>query len=70
MTISKEMRRVLRKLYKAGPLTADEMGCSVSTLVALSKRKFIWVETTFNSIAFPRRALTSITDDGMKAIGG
>lgn len=64
MKTSKTMLRVLRRLLKGGPYSADELSCSISTLIALEKRGLVHVEMTFNSIAFPRRALVWITDTG------
>lgn len=66
MKVSKIQLRVLRDLRR-GPSNAHHLKCSVSTLCALEKRKLIHVETTFESVAFPRKALTYITDAGREA---
>jgi hypothetical protein len=65
VALSRSMIKTLRKLAN-GPDTATRMRCVVPTLVALERRKLIRVETTFNSIAFPRKALAYITDAGME----
>lgn len=62
--LTEPMLKALRNLANR-PATATELRCTISTLCALERRKLIRVETTFNSLAFPRKALANITDAGM-----
>lgn len=66
--ITAVMREVLGHLC-SGPMCAQQLGCSIETLRALERRRLIRVDTTFDSIVFPRRARANITDDGRRMAG-
>lgn len=66
--ITKTMRLTLAELV-SGAATAADLGCSVATLCALERRRLIRVETSFNALAFPRKALAYITEDGRRMAG-
>lgn len=68
MRLSDEQKRVLKRIARVGRASPNGCRCSVRTFIALSKRKLIHVETTFESIAFPASAMAIITDLGREAI--
>lgn len=68
MKLSDEQRRVLRRLNNKGPACAKDMRTGVRTLMALSSRGLIYVATTFDSVAFPQKAVAQITESGQAAL--
>lgn len=66
--MSKEMRRVLRQIWKHPWSTPKDCDCSYRTFVALERRGLIRVSTTFSSIAFPRTAEAVATSAGETAL--
>lgn len=50
------MRKVLKKLKRSEPRNAEQLGCSISTLLALNRRGLVWVEMGFFAAVYPRRA--------------
>lgn len=67
-TISDEQRRVLKRLDKGSPMNAEHLKCSIRTLMALERRGLITVETSFNAIAYPRRAMAWVKPAGIMAL--
>jgi len=65
--LSAEMRRTLYSLrrLKNKSASASDLGCSISTLMALERRGFVWIETSFENIMFPRKARAHFNKEGM-----
>jgi len=66
--LSDEQRRVLKRLDRRGPASAKEMRTGLRTMLALARRGLVFVPTTFESVAFPQRAVAEITKDGRAAL--
>lgn len=66
--LTKAQLSALRKIEHQGRGSPYSTKASVATFMALEKKKLIVVETTFDSIAFPRNAHATITDSGRLAL--
>jgi hypothetical protein len=65
--LSKTQRRALTGLSKRSDC-ASFFGVPVATFLALARRGLIRVDTTFDSIAFPKNARAVITKSGRAAL--
>jgi hypothetical protein len=55
-------------MLRKGPKSAKDMRTGVRTMIALAERKLVYVPCSFDTIAFPQKAMAEITEAGLAEI--